>query len=611
MIPKATNRSSIARRLFPVHSFLVVRRRRPLPENLPGEPSLQHVQTISDRSHLPLPPVLRRGHVLKFVLAVCILLNCAFCLLPTASAEDTVDSLKQALSVARTDSSRLHILFELINAMLLSENTGTLDYLKQAEALVNRSFGLKERAELCLRYGRYYSFAGNYEKAAQYYLKAMETAEKAGDAQVLEYAMNNFAVLNMQIKNYRKGIETFEKLLRMAREKGDSQAEIEFLLNLATAYGEYGDLARSEQYLKSVYTSPNAELFYRTVAANNLSFVCNRSGRYKEAERYAREAIRAWEKLHNVQLYLQSLTNLSNSLIGQKRFREAKPVTEKLISLAQTHHFKQEMVDGLGNLAAIYEGLGRYRSALRYQKEYAAKKDSLLIEENLRQINELQVKYETEKKEREIALRKRQLRTAKEWLRFLLAVIVLIAGFSTLLARLYLHKQRAYRELVRKNLELMNSEQIISNLEREIQKKDAVQPHSYSGVGNAEVPNERTKALLEELRAALYEKKVYLRSDLSIEKLAAEMNVSSRHLSQIIHAHYRTTFPKLINQLRISEARRMLVDEKFRHYSVEGIAQTVGFSSKSSFNVAFKKITGLTPSYFRDSVKNTGPSEES
>ena len=563
----------------------------------------------SDRqSGLRRTAFLQRGYFLKIILSICLLLNLA---VPVSGAQNTVDSLKQELSHARTDSSRLHILFDLINAMLTSENTGTLDYLKQAEKLVNRSFGLKEKALLSLRYGRYHSFAGDYEKAAQYYLRAMKTAEKAGEAQALEYAMNNFAVLNMQIKNYEKGIETFEKLLQMARAKGDKKAEIEYLLNLATAYGEHGDLEQSERYLKSVYSSPDAELFYRTVAANNLSFVCNRSGRYLEAERYARWAINSWKNLHNVQLYLQSLTNLANSLIGQKRFREAKPVSEKLISLARTNHFKQEMVDGLGNLAAIYEGLGHYRSALRYQKEYAAKKDSLLIEDNLRQINELQVKYETEKKEKEIAFRKRQLHTAKLWLRFLAVVVFLIVGFSALLARLYIYKQRAYRELVRKNLELMNSEQVISRLEGEIHNKSAVHLHSQSGTNNSRVPNERKRTLLQELQTALYEKKVYLRNDLSIEKLAAEMNVSSKYLSQVIHSHYKTSFPQLINRLRISEARRMLVDEKFRHYSVKGIAQTVGFSSKSSFNVAFKKLTGLTPSYFRDSVKNAEQFEQS
>ena len=71
------------------------------------------------------------------------------------------------------------------------------------------------------------------------------------------------------------------------------------------------------------------------------------------------------------------------------------------------------------------------------------------------------------------------------------------------------------------------------------------------------------------------------------------------------------SFPALVNNLRVSEARRMLADEKYRHYSIEGIARSVGFSSKSAFNVAFKKITGLTPSFFRESAEKVKDGDSS
>jgi len=48
----------------------------------------------------------------------------------------------------------------------------------------------------------------------------------------------------------------------------------------------------------------------------------------------------------------------------------------------------------------------------------------------------------------------------------------------------------------------------------------------------------------------------------------------------------------------------MMSSSDFEHLSIEGIAQSVGFNSKSTFNKAFKMLTGITPSFFRDSVKN-------
>jgi AraC-like DNA-binding protein len=57
-----------------------------------------------------------------------------------------------------------------------------------------------------------------------------------------------------------------------------------------------------------------------------------------------------------------------------------------------------------------------------------------------------------------------------------------------------------------------------------------------------------------------------------------------------------------INSYRIKEAKRMLLDASFNHLSIEGIARSVGFNSKSAFNATFKKITGMTPSFYQRSA---------
>jgi YesN/AraC family two-component response regulator len=60
-------------------------------------------------------------------------------------------------------------------------------------------------------------------------------------------------------------------------------------------------------------------------------------------------------------------------------------------------------------------------------------------------------------------------------------------------------------------------------------------------------------------------------------------------------------FPNYLNHLRIREVQRMLGHEKHKTMTLEGIASSVGFHSKPTFNAAFKKITGVTPSIY---IKN-------
>ncbi len=93
--------------------------------------------------------------------------------------------------------------------------------------------------------------------------------------------------------------------------------------------------------------------------------------------------------------------------------------------------------------------------------------------------------------------------------------------------------------------------------------------------------------------------KPFLNSSLTIKELAEKMHIQDYQLSQIINQQFNQNFFDFINSHRIKEARQKLSDPNNAHFSILAIAYDVGFNSKSAFNTAFKKHTGLTPSQFR------------
>ncbi|RXJ44318.1 helix-turn-helix domain-containing protein [Gelidibacter gilvus] len=97
-------------------------------------------------------------------------------------------------------------------------------------------------------------------------------------------------------------------------------------------------------------------------------------------------------------------------------------------------------------------------------------------------------------------------------------------------------------------------------------------------------------------------KKPYLDPDLSLPKLAENLNVPSHHLSQVINEMHGSDFSDFINHFRVDEVKRKIQDKNFQNYSLLGIAFESGFNSKSAFNRVFKNLTGITPSEFRDSL---------
>jgi len=121
-------------------------------------------------------------------------------------------------------------------------------------------------------------------------------------------------------------------------------------------------------------------------------------------------------------------------------------------------------------------------------------------------------------------------------------------------------------------------------------------------VKNALVIEENQPELFLQLKTALLKKiieeKVFRDQDLSIYKLSKELNTNSKYLSTIINKEFKKNFVNFINEFRIEEAKINLKSEQFKNYTIEAHGQHVGFKSKSSFNIAFKKFTGKTPSEF-------------
>jgi AraC-like DNA-binding protein len=103
------------------------------------------------------------------------------------------------------------------------------------------------------------------------------------------------------------------------------------------------------------------------------------------------------------------------------------------------------------------------------------------------------------------------------------------------------------------------------------------------------------------LRHIMESQQLYLRSDLTMPKLATAVDCSVNHLSQVINAGFGMSFFDILNHYRIEHARELLTRLDGQNSAVLNIAFTVGFNSNSAFYAAFKKCVGQTPAQYRRS----------
>ncbi|GGD51618.1 hypothetical protein GCM10011357_04430 [Lacimicrobium alkaliphilum] len=112
------------------------------------------------------------------------------------------------------------------------------------------------------------------------------------------------------------------------------------------------------------------------------------------------------------------------------------------------------------------------------------------------------------------------------------------------------------------------------------------------------LPKDTMRQIAAQLTVAMSEKTLFKDEDLSLNRLATEISVSENYISETLSQELNTNFFQFVNSFRINEAKKLLTDTNL---PVTTIVYEVGYKSKSTFNAAFKKIEGVTPSAYRAS----------
>lgn len=195
-------------------------------------------------------------------------------------------------------------------------------------------------------------------------------------------------------------------------------------------------------------------------------------------------------------------------------------------------------------------------------------------------VYDLEHKIAEEKKEKSriqkvVAIQAKQKNTL---LIFLIIFSVALIGITLLLLKI----RSKNKVLVQQNLKLAN----VEVKRAKIESTDSVE-------------KDVSLELILELEKLIYDKKLYEKSNLTIDKIAKKLNTNRTYLSEAINTHYKENYSSWINEIRINASLKLLASPEYDQYSIEGIANMVGYSAISSFNASFKKITGLTPTQFK------------
>jgi DNA-binding CsgD family transcriptional regulator len=273
------------------------------------------------------------------------------------------------------------------------------------------------------------SYLAQYDSSTYYAFKALAIGEQFGDKVTMIDALNNLGIDYLFQEGYEQSLSYFERVKSLSKEIGDTLRWGHALNNIGLIHGYENRLDEELDHYDEA-----AELFLaigeREGYANtllNAGTTYTALEQFAEADRLYSEALEIFEQIGFTSGIQHTLQSAAESKLAQGKYREAKEMVNKALAIIQEYDYAQDEVYSYDLLTQIAEANGEYREALAYQRLMSEKKEEIFDLERINQIDELQTRYETEKKEQELALNRLKLIQNRNEKLVLIAVIVLIS----------------------------------------------------------------------------------------------------------------------------------------------------------------------------------------
>lgn len=180
-----------------------------------------------------------------------------------------------------------------------------------------------------------------------------------------------------------------------------------------------------------------------------------------------------------------------------------------------------------------------------------------------------------------------------------MVITLILILFTALAVIVFLKRNRMLHDLLRKNMEAMEAEKRLRKALNDVTVSYVPMMVHAEKYKHSTLTATSRNILEEHFNQLMNEQQLWKEGDITLAKIANLLHTNTKYVSQIINQTYGQSFPNYVNELRVKAARCMLVSNEYSNFTIEAIGSEVGFNSNSSFVTAFKKFSGLTPSYFR------------
>ena len=480
-----------------------------------------------------------------------------------------------------------------------------------------------------------------YTASMKSYLDGLRIAEHQGYSELTARFYNGMGNLYSTQGDYQMGLYFYRKALSSSRKTGQKTLQNAVLNNLVGASCFVGQADSGMVFLQQMEANVEHNSGYRYnilmgrgLVAKSQDQPAAAASYYIQARQYAIRTGMDSSFVDNTnsclaQLYMDT-HRLDSAILLLKKNEEWARRTNHDEFLAETMHL----------LAQAYDAQGDATRASTCRMEYANLMEKLHYSDELNAMKNTQYIYDANKNASTINLLtqqqifdSQQIRTQARWLLALAIALSLIIVLFIIVSAQKRQLHHAYNRLYDRSQLFLASPIQAKEAPQAANKGDHLEAHQGGNQESSQGGNQgcnqgdnqrdgqrddqeektqeaapRSLILTTEQRAALLadigrvmgKVEEFCSTDFSIDRLAQLVGSNPRYVSEAINEGYGKNFRSFLNDYRIKEAMQRLADnDRYGHYTIKAISESVGYKSQANFINIFTRLTGMKPSIYQ------------
>jgi len=413
------------------------------------------------------------------------------------------------------------------------------DIFDSARIYYNQSLEIYEHinnrnrtAEINYFLGLTNQYLNNYNEALAYYQKSVEIYELLGNQEKVAISYHDIGTLYSDLKKLSLALYYYNKALDIYKETDNKERIAAINQNIGVLHYNWGNYDQALDYYKQSLNTFEQLNDKQNIAISlsNIGLVYENNKQYYHALEYYQKALIFFEEIGYKPTLVYIFYNLGSAYKNIKNYSKSAEYYNKSLKIAYETQMKDYISYNYEAMSALYEHYGEYKKALDFYKQYISVKDSIFNEEKLKEIENLESKFQIAKHQKEIEFLKLDQRLKesqlekKEAQNLILIFSSFLAFIIAVILFLFNRSNRKYSNKLQNEIEERSKTEI-----QLLEMKNELEIRVKERTLELELANQNLRKEIEEHKKTMV--------DLEKEKLRAEESdrLKSNFLANISH----------------------------------------------------------------------------